>query len=319
MPSVQVLLATYNGTRFLRQQVDSVLAQEGVDVRILARDDGSSDGTQALLNEYAAAQPDRFQLLHDDLRTGTARGNFGLLLQAATGPYAAFSDQDDVWLPSKLSASIAAMRSLEAAHGTHAPLLVYTDLRVVDEDLRTVGDSLWQTNNLRNASSPALAGLLTENVVTGCTALLNRPLIDRMRAIPSTAQMHDHWAALIASSLGSIRALPRPMVLYRQHASNVIGAVQGEQSLAAKIARFLSQEGMTARRKQYLADRAQAQSLLDLHGSEMKIKTRSIVEGFLALENMPRLQRLQTTTRLGLWRPDKQRRMAQLLDLLRTK
>ena len=318
-PTIQVLLATYNGARFLRQQVDSVLAQEGVDVRILARDDGSSDGTQALLADYARALPNRLQVLHDDLRTGTARGNFGLLLQAAAAPYAAFCDQDDVWLPGKLGASMAVMRSLEAAHGTHAPLLVYTDLRVVDEDLRTVSDSLWQSNNLRNASSPTLAGLLTENTVTGCTVLLNRALVDRMRAMPSTAQMHDHWAALIAASLGAIRALPQPMVLYRQHASNVIGAVQEKQSLPAKISRFLSQEGMAARRTQYLADRAQAQSLLNLHGSVMRADTRRTVEGFLALEDMPRMQRLQTTTRLGLWRPDKQRRMAQLLDLLRTK
>ena len=318
-PAVEVLLATYNGARFLREQIDSVLKQEGVGIRILARDDGSTDGTQALLAEYADALPEQFQVLHDDFRTGTARGNFGLLLQATTAKYVAFCDQDDVWLPGKLSTSMAVMRDMESAHGSTTPLLVYTDLRVVDDALRTVGESLWQTNHLAHAQSPSLASLLTENVVTGCTALLNRALIDRMATMPATAQMHDHWAALLASSLGAMAALPQATVLYRQHGGNVVGAVQGRQSLRAKIARFVSQEGVAARRKQYLADRAQAQSLLTLHGAEMTAERRDIVTGFLALEDMTRIKRLRSTTRLGLWRPDKQRRIAQLLDLLRTK
>lgn len=319
MPTIQVLLATYNGARFLREQIDSVLAQEGVAVRILARDDGSSDGTQDILREYASAHPDRFELLQDDKRTGTARGNFGLLLQATTGPYAAFCDQDDVWLPHKLAVSMARMQALEAQHGPLTPLLIYTDLRVVDEQMNTVSESLWQSNSLANVQTPTLAGLLLENVVTGCTALLNRPLIDRMQTMPATAQMHDHWAALIAGSLGAMAAVPQATVLYRQHTSNVVGAIVGARSLSEKIERLVGEEGVNARRKQNLADRAQAQALLEIHGAEMTRERRAVTEGFLKMGYLPRIQRLQTTSRLGLWRPDKQRRIAQFLDLLRTK
>lgn len=319
MPPVQVLLATYNGARFLRQQIDSVLAQEHVAVRILARDDGSNDGTQAVLAEYAHALPERFHVLQDDKRTGSASGNFGLLLQAATGAYAAFCDQDDVWLPDKLAASMARMHALEEQHGMQTPLLVYTDLRVVDEQLHTVSESLWQSNSLAKAQTPTLAGLLSENVVTGCTALLNRALIERMQTMPATAQMHDHWAALIAGSLGAMAAVPRATMLYRQHASNVIGAIAGTRSLSEKIERFISEEGVVARRTQSLSDRAQAQSLLDLHGAEMTPERRAVVEGFLMMDSLPRIKRLLTTSRLGLWRPDKQRRIAQLIDLLRKK
>jgi hypothetical protein len=317
MSTLQVLLATYNGARFLRDQLDSVLAQEGVAVRILARDDGSTDGTQALLAEYANAFPERFQWLQDDLRTGTARGNFDLLLKASTGAYAAFCDQDDLWLPDKLARSMVRMHAMEQQHGPLTPLLVYTDLRVVDEELRTVSESLWESNSLANAHNPSLASLLTENVVTGCTALLNRPLIDLMKTMPATAQMHDHWAALVACSIGAIAAVPQATVLYRQHASNVVGAVIGNRSLTAKIARFVSQEGTLARRKQYLADRAQGQALFDLHGAQMPLGRRNIVEGFLTLEELPRIERLRAISRLGLWRSDKQRRIAQLVDLLR--
>jgi hypothetical protein len=317
LPHVQVLLATYNGARFLREQIDSVLAQEDVTVRILARDDGSNDETRDILAEYATTYPERFHVVQDGLRTGTARGNFGLLLKATNAKYAAFCDQDDVWLPNKLHDSMVAMRLLESRHGEHSPLLVYTDLRVVDESLRTVSESLWQSNSLVGVQSPSLAGLLSENVVTGCTALLNRALINRMAIMPATAQMHDHWAALLASSLGAMAAVPQPTVLYRQHASNVVGAVTAQRSLSDKIVRFVSQEGVAARRKQYLADRTQARSLLELHGKEMSNEQRDIIKGFLAIENLTPIQRLQTTSRLHLWRPDKQRRVAQLLDLLR--
>ncbi|SEC35609.1 Glycosyl transferase family 2 [Terriglobus roseus] len=314
-----MLLATYNGARFLREQIDSVLEQQGIAVHILARDDGSGDGTQEVLAEYASALPNRFEVLQDDVRTGTARGNFGLLLQAATGAYAAFCDQDDLWIPDKLAVSMARMLAMEEQHGVQTPLLVYTDLRVVDERLATVSESLWQSNSLAQAPRPTLAGLLSENVVTGCSALLNRALIDRMKTMPATAQMHDHWAALLASSLGAMTAVPRATVLYRQHASNVVGAVVGEKSLGQKIGRFVSEEGVAARRKQYRADRAQAQSLLELYGAEMTAERRAVVEGFLSMWDLPRIERLITTSRLGLWRPDKQRRIAQVIDLLRTK
>jgi hypothetical protein len=316
-PQIEVLLATYNGARFLREQIESVFAQQDVQVSILARDDGSNDGTQDILTEYATSHPRQFQVVQDNLRTGTARGNFGLLLQATKAEYAAFCDQDDVWLPHKLNASVKAMRALENKHGVDTPLLVYTDLRVVDQQLHTVNESLWQTNELWNAQAPTLPKLLSENVVTGCTALLNRALIDRMRSMPATAQMHDHWAALIASSLGDLATVPEATVLYRQHGNNVVGAVQGRRSLLAKIMRFVSTEGLLARRKQYALDRTQAKSLLELHGAAMASSKRAIVEGFVALEAMSPLQRLRTTSRLDLWRVEKKRKLSQLIDLLR--
>jgi hypothetical protein len=129
--------------------------------------------------------------------------------------------------------------------------------------------------------------------------------------------MHDHWAALLAASLGAMASVPQATVLYRQHAGNVIGAVQGQRSFSTRVTVFLSADGMHARRKQYAADRQQAKALLTLHGEQMTPQNRSIVEGFIALQTMPRLQRLFTIARLHLWRSDRQRRLAQLIDLLR--
>lgn len=316
-PTVEVLLATYNGARFLREQIDSVLAQQAVDIHILAHDDGSTDATNEILAEYAARHPQQLRVLQDDVRTGTAKGNFAHLLHASSAPYVAFCDQDDVWLPEKLSLSMDAMHSLETQREADTPLLVYTDLRVVDESLRTLSESLWRTNHLRNATSPTFAQLLTENVVTGCTALLNRPLVTLMKTTPATAQMHDHWAALLACGLGAMKAAPQATVLYRQHTSNVVGAIGPQPSLAAKLLRFVSKEGAADRSRQLTLDQAQAESLLQLYGGRLPQEHRETIEAFLALPSQARLQRLRSVSRYGLWRTDPQRRVAQAIDLLR--
>ena len=314
--TIDILLATFDGERHLQAQLDSVLAQKGVDLRILARDDGSTDSTLTILNGYASAHPHRMAVVHNGPPTGSARGNFAKLLEASTAPYAAFCDQDDVWLPTKLKESLALMRRLEAVHGMGKPLLVYTDLRVVDEHLRTQAASLWQANGLRNAASPTFESLLSENVVTGCTALMNRALICAMQPIPATAPMHDHWAALVAAGTGALAALATPTVLYRQHGSNVVGAVS-HISLREKLHRLVGASGASARAKQHEEDRAHAASFRDLHGSELPPQQQSSLNAFLALNKMGRVDKIRSLATHHLWRNGTQRKLAQFLDAMR--
>lgn len=316
-PLVQVLLATYNGKRFLREQLNSVLSQTGVTVRILAHDDGSSDATTSILSEYAGMYPLQVEVMHDGVRLGSARDNFRHLLGASSADYVAFCDQDDVWLPEKLSLSMQAMRKLEDSAGAAKPLLVFTDARVVDESLRTLHASLWQSNNLRDAASPNFAGLLTENVATGCTSLLNRPLAVLMQTMPPTAQMHDHWAALLASGLGALRAVAQATVLYRQHQTNVVGAAVQQAGLLSRLYRFVSSEGVQARARQASLDRAQAASFFQMYGEALQPRERDTLHAFLKLPGQTPLQRLRASSRYGLWRTDPQRRLAQMLDMLR--
>ncbi len=316
-PIVEVLLATYNGAAFVREQIESVLAQSGIEIRMLARDDGSRDGTAEILHEYAAKEPVRFCLVEDGISTGSAKGNFARLLAASTTSLVAFCDQDDVWLPHKLRDSVHAMQQLEAQHSAATPLLVYTDLRVVDDSLHAIADSLWTQNGLTSATAPVFAKLLRENVVTGCTALLNRALVERMLPIPDAAQMHDHWAALIAAGTGAMAAVPQPSVLYRQHSHNVVGAVQGGQSPHKQLQRLVGREGMDKRAKQYALDRAQAAALLQQHSARMTPATRKTAEAFVALEDLSRIAKAATVLRYGLWRDGMQRKIAMICDLLR--
>lgn len=234
-PEVQVLLATYNGERFLREQIDSILAQTQPGVAILARDDGSQDGTVTILNEYAQRFPERFRMLSPEAPTGSARSNFLALLQASTAPYVAFADQDDVWLPEKLSLEMHAMRELEQRRGTECPLLVFSDLRVVSESLVPLASSYWKFRDIEPRNIRRLERLLMENVVTGCTAFLNAPLAHKARSMPEEVHMHDWWVALLACTFGDAAFLPQPLVLYRQHAGNVIGALPSERSMRQRL------------------------------------------------------------------------------------
>ena len=171
-PSIDVLLATYNGARYLRPQIESILGQEDVSFRILVRDDGSVDETPAVIEHYRRTRPDRLIRLSGSDHLG-AVGNFACLLREAKAPYAALSDQDDVWAPHKLRTLVGAMRGLESRYGADTPLLVHSDLTVVDETLRERHSSFWRYSGF-DPGGTSLPRLLVKNTVTGCASLVNR-------------------------------------------------------------------------------------------------------------------------------------------------
>lgn len=234
--SIEVVLPTYNGTAFLEQQVESIAAQSLRPQRLLLRDDGSSDGTLSLISCLQERYGDWLQVLPADGNLGCT-ANVSRLLEATSAAYVALADQDDLWLPQKLEQALALMQQLERHHGAATPLLVHSDLELVDEFGAPLGCSYLQRQRL-DPQRMALVDLALTNVVTGCTALLNRALLRQALPIPSEALMHDWWLALVASGCGQIALVEPPGVLYRQHGGNVLGA-RGTGPLAM-VAKLLS-------------------------------------------------------------------------------
>ncbi len=223
---VVILLATYNGADYVNEQISSIRAQTFADWTLLARDDGSTDGTAELLNE-AALKDSRIEVIRDQRANLGPVGNFGALLQAAHdmgAEYVFLSDQDDVWLPDKLSKQLACMRAAEAGYGAGTPLLVHSDLAVTDALLNVINKSFMSYQRIRHDNHEPIRTLLVQNFVTGCTILANRPLLELALPMPKAALMHDWWLALCAATCGRIAYVPEATVLYRQHRNNQVGA-----------------------------------------------------------------------------------------------
>lgn len=314
---VEVLLATYNGERYLQEQIDSIQAQTFPNLRILARDDGSNDGTLAILADFARKFPERVSLQSDGIATGHPKRNFLRLMRASTASYLCFSDQDDVWLPEKISLTMKTMQNLEDNYGRSTPALVFTDLQVVNERLEMVSPSYWKRAGIKAENIHSLPRLLSENVVTGCTMMINRSLCELAVQMPEEAEMHDWWIALLAATFGVADFVPRATMLYRQHAHNVIGSREQDMDLSSLTARAVSDKN---RQQQRLRCEQQAEALLRVHGEQMSTEKRQILEAFLLSGRSESAWiRLKTMMQYGFFRSGFLKNIATAIQLLRSR
>lgn len=214
---VSIALATYNGAVYLPEMLDSYAQQTHPPMEIVVSDDHSKDGTLDVLSSY---QP-RLPLL---VCTNPGKGivaNFENAIRGCTGDYVALSDQDDVWLDHKIEKLLVGMRVLETFFGAQTPILVFSDLEIVDQTLETISPSFF-ASSIKKPMTRGLQPYLLGNHVPGCTFLFNRALLDR--AMPLTGVMtHDWWLILVALGLGKVGYVDRPLIKYRQHGSNAVG------------------------------------------------------------------------------------------------
>jgi glycosyltransferase involved in cell wall biosynthesis len=220
-PRTALLLSTFNGARYLRAQLDSLLIQTHTAWRLIWRDDGSSDETVAIMAAFAAALgPERCHCLAGSgQHLGPTASFMALLREAADDPAidtVGFVDQDDVWLPEKLARGVAVLSSAVPDR----PVLYCARQVLVDAGLRRLGLS----GPL--AQWPGFPASLTQNIATGCTVMLNRAALRLLaRSAPAAASLHDWWCyLLVTASGGDIEQDAEPVILYRQHGDNLVGA-----------------------------------------------------------------------------------------------
>lgn len=298
---ISILLATYNGAAYLSEQLDSLFAQTNRDWRLLVRDDCSTDATAEILAAYQAKYPGIISIApNDGVRLGACR-NFGMLLEYAEAPYVMFCDQDDVWLPDKIEVTLAAMKWLEAEYGTETPLLVHTDLKVVDERLCPLGNSLWQYMGSTPARLTGINRVLMQNFATGCTVMINRSLRDLANPVPDGARMHDWWFALVATAFGKVTAVDGPTILYRQHGKNDSGAVHW--NFVREVIGFIDRErrnaAITKRDAIFTNLEQQAAAFADRYGARLDRDTRLLLSEFCSLRQRGFFMRRFLTLRYG--------------------
>lgn len=217
---LSILMTTYNGGKYLSQQLDSLLAQTFSEWTLYIRDDGSVDNTKDIISEYVN-NDNRIHFIIDDKRRG-ALGGFMWLLQLIDSDYYMFCDQDDVWMEDKIELTIKKMS--EQKDRETVPIIVCTDLKVVDSNLKIMYDSLWKQRNYSLSSINNKYFHLVYNNVTGCTMLINRKAKTISIPFPKTATVHDSWiSSVVLWNNGRIIPISRATILYRQHSFNSIG------------------------------------------------------------------------------------------------
>ncbi|MGC3963372.1 MAG: glycosyltransferase family 2 protein [Rhodocyclaceae bacterium] len=301
---IDILLATYNGGRYLSEQLASLETQTHPDWHLIVRDDGSSDDTNAILQDFARRCPQRVTMLPTEARLG-ARASFAALMSQAKADYIAFCDQDDIWQPQKLERLFACMRNLEGEADV-VPALVHCDLELVDETLSPIAPSFWRYQGIDPARND-LARLLMENTVTGCATLINRALLERALPMPDAAQMHDYWLALIAAAMGRIAYVDASLVRYRQHGKNVVGA-----SRPGGMGEVLKVDSSVRRGLDLRPSCRRAQALVEAIGARVDPSRLAPARALAQLYDQGWFGRRLLLWRYGMW-PYRWRRRALLL------
>ena len=284
---VNILMSTYNGQQFLAEQIRSIQDQSYTDWTLFIRDDGSSDNTKEILKDFER-QDSRIHLIDSDKsdNLGVIK-SFHKLVNHHRADYYFFSDQDDVWLPNKLELSLKEAQNYLA----DLPLMVYMDLKVVNQDLEIMTESMVKSQS--HHANTELVQELTENSVTGGVAMINHALAEMWQETDDIL-MHDWYLALLASAFGNLVFIDQPGELYRQHSDNVLGA----RTLSKRFKKWIRPHILFAVYWDLIKNsQKQARHLLQMPLSQ---SNRELIEAFVTIMDKPMLERFRILRKYGL-------------------
>lgn len=285
---IEILLASYNGERYIEEQLRSILDQDYERFHILISDDGSTDKTVEIIENFKERYPERIFISEKKKNACGAGENFFDLLECSGADYLMFADQDDFWEKDKIKKTARRMRAMESKYGREMPILIHSDLKLANQKLQLMHPSMHKNMHMRPHCKD-IRHLLVENNITGSTVMINAA----MRKIflrPKNYVLHDWWLGLLAAFLGKISYIDESLVIYRQHESNVMGA-KNAYTLKAFWKRLFREEKV---RENYRKIFAQAGELLQLHGGELPSDKKEILQTFIKLEKMSRKDKIKS-------------------------
>ena len=305
-----VILCTYNGEKYLEKQIKSIMEQDREDFCLLYSDDGSTDGTKAILQSLQEKYGRRMRAFPRPMHSGSPAKHFLSILSAlAKGEvetenleYIFLADQDDEWFPDKLSKTISVIKEEERKFGESLPILCHTDCSLVNSRGELLAKSYRRYQKLPGASC-RFSRLLLQNHVTGASVGINKALLQYCKEIPAEVKMHDHWLALLANCFGEIQYLPYVTYAYRQHGENVLGAKKASvlEECEERLAASKEKDKEDAIHSSYRALFAQGRELKRLFGDRLPKIKRKDLEAFLSLEGKSRLGKITTMALFGIY------------------
>ncbi len=297
---IDILMATYNGEEFIEEQLNSILNQSYSNWRLIISDDCSQDNTISIVKEYKNKYPDKILLFQNDRPSGSAQSNFFNAIKYTSANYVMFSDQDDIWLPNKIKDTFNLVRKMELEDSMETPILVHTDLMIVDKDLKEIKSSMFEMMNM-DSKRCALNNLLVQNIVTGCTVMCNRALINFIRKVPNNAVMHDMWIAMVASAFGKIGFIDKTTILYRQHGKNSVGAKNTRSLNYILYKIFHSKEIHNSLVKQY----RQAKEFREIFGDKLSESQIELLENYSSFESKGFIDKYKELKKYKMFRNNK--------------
>lgn len=281
---VQILLATYNGECFVKEQIESLMKQTYNNIQVIVRDDGSSDETVNILNKLKTIYSDKLFIVKDKKKCGSSKSNFMQLLKHATADYVMFCDQDDFWFSEKVHTTLKAMKKYEELN-PEKPVLIYSNYEETDSQLIPIKSN--KKNNQIYNEHLDVNHLLVQNYVTGCTMMINKLLYQNTLEYRDEMLMHDWWIALYAATFGKIIHIQDVLMYYRQHQNNVVGAIN-VRSLSYIIRKALDNNTKNSMQA-YLR---QADAFYKLYENSMSLYNKKIYKEFLNIITYGKLKRV---------------------------
>ncbi len=296
MSTVAIVMATYNGERYIREQVDSILASSYQDFELYIFDDGSKDHTLSILKEYELQYPNKIHVHQNTVNQGVV-ANFLHGVCKTTMDYVMFCDQDDIWKPTKIAMTLKRMRNMEAQSDKSIPMVVFTDAVMVDQDLNTISNSFFGSSHL-NPCKTDLSHILMENKLIGCTVMINAALrkVLQSNRLPNNARYHDWWIALIAASMGKIGFIREGTLLYRQHGGNAVGGLSFGEYVKNRVTSL-------GRQKEALRSLSlQADEFISIYQNLLPKEKQDIIRSFANLEQLGYIKRRQILIRYKFYK-----------------
>lgn len=312
---ITIIMAVYNGQEYIREQLESLKDQTYTEWRLVIRDDRSSDKTAEIVKKFSDEVEQEVIFKVNEKPSGSAKNNFALLINdAKESDYVMFCDQDDIWKKDKIEITFNKMKQAEERYGRDFPLLVHGDVEVIDENGNINADSMFEMSHI-NADSK-LPQILIQNHVTGCTMMCNKKLIAGISEYASSEYiiMHDYLSALYASVFGKIEVIKKPLLSYRQHSGNSVGAKNNNNPvyLLKRLA-----NGRKSYKEAMETSRNQVKFFVEIYREELAAekycKEYELMSGYASLGSRAKLYRIMFYKKNHIWKNGTIRKIMQVI------
>ena len=302
---VDILLATYNGEKYIQEQIESLLEQTYKDIKILIRDDGSTDRTVDIIKELEISNSEIIKLIQDDKELHNPTANFFELCKHSTSDYIMFCDQDDYWFPDKVERSLKEIKKAESNY-PGLPILAYGNYIIANKDLEPIGVD--QSLVRKQTQWLTINHLLVQSCVTGCLCIINKALKDLMGEYSKDILMHDWWLSQLAAATGKVIHFDDEVMYYRQHEENVVGAVDTDS--AEYVRERAMANDIRANRDIMIK---QARVLAETVKNVVPKEKMNVINAFIKMQSCSKIKRLYLLIRFGLWKEGLARKVSQII------